>query len=164
MTLEIVTSQDNPQKKWLSALLLCALAFLLTLFCLELIVVSGRISPLWYSTALMTVVVFRAPSRQVPLLLASCVLGTTLANLLVIGPALSNVKFAILNMVQAILGGLMLRALLDRKALLNSLGRLDTLCAGCGPDRAAAGRRSGAMDAARRRPCLAAVFLHLGNL
>ena len=121
MTLEILTSQDNPQKKWLSALLLCALAFLLTLFCLELIVVSGRISPLWYSTALMTVVVFRAPSRQVPLLLASCVLGTALANLLVIGPALSNVKFAILNMVQAILGGLMLRALLDRKAPLNSL-------------------------------------------
>ena len=43
----------------------------------------------------MTVVVFRAP-RAVPLLLASCVLGTALANLLVIGPALSNVKFAII--------------------------------------------------------------------
>lgn len=121
MTLEILTSQDRPQRKWLNALFLGALAFLLTLFCLELIVVSGRISPLWYSTALMTVVVFRAPSKHVPLLLLSCVIGTSLANLIVIGPALSNLKFAILNMVQAILGGLMLRALLDRRNPLNSL-------------------------------------------
>ncbi len=132
MTFEMVTSQNKPQSHGLQALLLACLAFLLTLFCLELIVVSGRISPLWYSTALMTVVVFRAPSKRVPLLLASCVLGTTLANLLIIGPALSNVKFALLNSVQAIVAGLMLRALLDRRAPLNSL--LDwvrfALCAG----------------------------------
>jgi diguanylate cyclase (GGDEF)-like protein/PAS domain S-box-containing protein len=132
MTLEILTSQDRPQRKWLTALIIGGLAFLLTLFCLELIVVSGRISPLWYSTALMTVVVFRAPSKQVPLLLFCCVMGTALANLLIIGPALSNIKFAILNMVQAVLGGLMLRALIDRRAPLNSL--LDwvrfALCAG----------------------------------
>lgn len=121
MTLEILTSQATPQRTWRNALLLGGLAFLLTLFCLELIVVSGRISPLWYSTALMTVVVFRARASQVPLLLACCVLGTTLANLLVIGPALSNVKFALLNMVQAVMAGLMLRAMLDRKAPLNSL-------------------------------------------
>ncbi len=132
MTLEIFTSHARPQRKWLHALLLGGLAFLLTLFCLELIVVSGRISPLWYSTALMTVVVFRAPSKRVPLLLLCCVIGTTLANLIVIGPALSNIKFSILNSVQAIVGGLMLRALLDRRAPLNSL--LDwvrfAICAG----------------------------------
>ncbi|MBA0035128.1 diguanylate cyclase [Pantoea sp. BIGb0393] len=132
MTLEILTSQHAPQRIWLNALIMGGLAFLLTLFCLELIVVSGRISPLWYSTALMTVLVFRAPSKRVPLLLLACVMGTALANLIIIGPALSNIKFAILNMVQAILGGLMLRALLDRRAPLNSL--LDwvrfALCAG----------------------------------
>jgi len=132
MTLEILTSQERPQRTWLNALLIGGLTFLLTLFCLELIVVSGRISPLWYSTALMTVIVFRAHSKHVPLLLLACVLGTALANLIIIGPALSNIKFAILNMVQAILGGVMLRALLDRRAPLNSL--LDwvrfALCAG----------------------------------
>ncbi|WP_336778139.1 diguanylate cyclase [Pantoea sp. USHLN256] len=132
MTLEILTSQHAPQRIWLNALIMGGLAFLLTLYCLELIVVSGRISPLWYSTALMTVLVFRAPSKRVPLLLLACVMGTALANLIIIGPALSNIKFAILNMVQAILGGLMLRALLDRRAPLNSL--LDwvrfALCAG----------------------------------
>lgn len=121
MTQEIATPQDKPQRKWLNALIPGILAFILTLFCLELIVISGRISPLWYATALMTVVVFRAPSRHVPLLLLSCVIGTTLANLIVIGPALSNVKFSLLNMLQAILGGLMLRALLNRKNPLNSL-------------------------------------------
>ncbi|HBZ15827.1 diguanylate cyclase [Pantoea sp. NPDC088449] len=132
MTLEILTSQDRPQNTWLHALIFGALAFLLTLFCLELIVISGRISPLWYSTALMTVIVFRAPLKYVPLLLIACVIGTALASLIIIGPALSNIKFAILNMCQAILGGLMLRALLDRRAPLNSL--LDwvrfALCAG----------------------------------
>lgn len=132
MTVEMLTPQDTSPRPWQHALLLGGLAFLLTLFCLELIVVSGRISPLWYATALMTVVVFRAPAKQVPLLLAGCVLGTTLANLLVIGPALSNVKFAILNMVQAVIAGLMLRALLDRHAPLDSLADWArfALCAG----------------------------------
>lgn len=121
MTLEILTSQDGSKKHWLNALYLGVVAFLLTLFCLELIIVSGRISPLWFSTALMTIVVFRAPAQRVPLLLFGCLLGTALANLLVIGPAISNLKFALLNLLQALMGGIMLRVLLDRRAPLNSL-------------------------------------------
>ncbi|MFT4271362.1 MAG: diguanylate cyclase [Pantoea sp.] len=121
MTLEILTSQDGSKKHWLNALYLGVVAFVLTLFCLELIIVSGRISPLWFSTALMTIVVFRAPAHRVPLLLFGCIAGTALANLLVIGPAVSNLKFALLNMLQALMGGIMLRALLDRRAPLDSL-------------------------------------------
>ncbi|UBB12172.1 diguanylate cyclase [Pantoea eucrina] len=121
MIVEIVTAQDKSPGRWLTAVTLSILAFLLTLFCLELIVVSGRISPLWYSTALMTGVVFRAPLKHIPLLLAGCVAGTALANLLVIGPALSNAKFAILNLIQALLAGGMLRLLLNRRAPLNAL-------------------------------------------
>ncbi|ERK07454.1 hypothetical protein L579_2383 [Pantoea sp. AS-PWVM4] len=121
MTLEILTSQDGSKKHWLNALYLGVVAFVLTLFCLELIIVSGRISPLWFSTALMTIVVFRAPVHRVPLLLLGCMVGTALANLLVIGPAVSNLKFALLNMLQALMGGIMLRVLLDRRAPLDSL-------------------------------------------
>nr|WP_310617920.1 diguanylate cyclase [Pantoea cypripedii] len=132
MTLDILTSQYGSKKYWLSALYLGVIAFLLTLFCLELIIISGRISPLWYSTALMTIVVFRAPAPRVPLLLLGCLIGTALANLLVIGPAISNLKFALLNLLQALIGGMMLRALLNRNAPLNSLldwGRY-VVCAG----------------------------------
>lgn len=121
MTIEILSPQNNLPNRWLSALMLGCVVFVLTLFCLELIVVSGKISPLWFPTTLMTVVVFRCPSRQLPLLLTACVLGTAGANAIIIGPALSNIKFALLNLIQAGAGGMLLRALLDRRAPLNSL-------------------------------------------
>jgi len=121
MTIEILSPQNNPPYRWLSALVLGCVVFVLTLFCLELIVVSGKISPLWFPTTLMTVVVFRCPLRQLPLLLTACVLGTAGANAIIIGPALANIKFALLNLIQAGVGGMLLRALLDRRAPLNSL-------------------------------------------
>ncbi|WP_210507692.1 diguanylate cyclase [Pantoea ananatis] len=121
MIVETLASSDKSPKKWLNACWLGLASFVLTLFCLELIVVSGKISPLWFSTALMTIVVFRSTSRQLPLLLIACLIGTALANAFIIGPALSNLKFALLNLLQAILGGLLLRALLDREAPLVSL-------------------------------------------
>jgi len=121
MTIEIFAPQNSTPGRWLSALLLGCAVFVLTLFCLELIVVSVKISPLWFPTTFMTIVVFRCPLRQLPLLLTACVLGTAAANAIVIGPALSNIKFALLNLVQAGVGGMLLRALLDRRAPLNSL-------------------------------------------
>jgi len=121
MIVEIVTAQDKSPGCWLTATGLGILAFLLTLFCLELIVVSERISPLWYPTALMTGVIFRASFRHLPLLLAACIIGTALANLLVIGPALGNLKFVILNLLQALLAGTMLRLWLNRQAPLDTL-------------------------------------------
>lgn len=121
MTIEILSPQNSTPNRWLSALILGCVVFVLTLFCLELIVVSGKISPLWFPTTLMTVVVFRCPSRQLPLLLTACVLGTAGANAIIIGPALSNIKFALLNLIQAGVGGMLLRALLNRRAPLDSL-------------------------------------------
>lgn len=121
MTIEILSPQNNMPNRWLSALVLGCVVFVLTMFCLELIVVSGKISPLWFPTTLMTVVVFRCPSRQLPLLLTACVLGTAGANAIIIGPALANIKFALLNLIQAGVGGMLLRVLLDRRAPLNSL-------------------------------------------
>ncbi len=97
MSAELLSSPDKPQNRLLSALILGVHAFMLTLFCLELIVVSGRISPLWFATALMTVVVFRAPSRSS--LLLGCVAGTALANALIIGPELVNLKFSFINLI-----------------------------------------------------------------
>lgn len=106
---------------WVDGLLLGLLSFVVTYFCLALIKVSGQISPLWFSTALMTMVVFRNAPRELPVLLVSCVLGVTLANTLVLGVSFANLKFPLVNLVQALIGGLLLRQLLDRRAPLNSL-------------------------------------------
>lgn len=105
----------------INALLIGCAAFLLTLFCLELIAVSGRISPLWFATTLMTIVVFRAPSGQIPLLLLACLGGTMLANGWMGGATPGHIRFALLNLFQALVGGALLRTLLDRHAPLDSL-------------------------------------------
>ncbi|MGJ0190898.1 diguanylate cyclase [Pantoea sp. RRHST58] len=121
MSVELLSSPDKPQSPLLNALILAALAFLLTLFCLELIVFSGRISSLWFATALMTIVVFRSPPRHAPLLIAGCAAGTALANGLILGLDLANLKFTLVNVLQALVGGTLLRALLKPQAPLNSL-------------------------------------------
>lgn len=106
---------------WPQALLLGGISFALTLFCLALIKVSGHISPLWFSTALMTILVFRLPRASLPKVLLSCFLGVVVANTLVFGASLANVKFPLINVAQAIVGGSLLRMMLDRQSPLGSL-------------------------------------------
>lgn len=121
MTTETIVDVPPCRPQWVSALLSGALSFVLTFYCLELIKISGQISPLWFSTALMTVAVFRHPPRSLPLRLGACMLGIICANALVIGPDVSNLIFPLFNLAQALAGGLLLRLLLDPNAPLNSL-------------------------------------------
>ncbi|MFS2224569.1 diguanylate cyclase [Pantoea sp. B65] len=121
MTTEIFSSSRQTPSWWWTALSLGALNFLLTVFCLKLIMVSGNISPLWFPTALMTVVVFRCPARSLPPILFCCVVAVMLANALMFSPTLASIKFPLLNLLQALIGGGLLRLVLDRKAPLNSL-------------------------------------------
>ncbi|MGB9096404.1 diguanylate cyclase [Erwinia sp.] len=121
MTTDTLFSLKRTTHLWPQAFMLGGLSFALTLFCLELIKVSGQISPLWFSTALMTIVIFRLPFSSLPLTLLSCFLGVAVANALVIGPDLSNVKFPLINLTQAIIGGFLLRVMLDRQSPLDSL-------------------------------------------
>lgn len=123
MSFDLFSPPAATPQRWLTALLTGALCFLLTLFCLQPMLVSGSISPLWFSTTLMTMVVFRCPSRRVPLTLLCCLLATALANALTFGPAWANLHFALINLVQAVIGGILLRALLHRRAPLSSLLR-----------------------------------------
>nr|WP_258575914.1 MASE1 domain-containing protein [Candidatus Pantoea persica]MBA2814761.1 putative diguanylate cyclase YegE [Candidatus Pantoea persica] len=119
MGVELLSLSATPSARLLSALLLGVTAFLLTLFCLELIVFSGLISQLWFATALMTVVAFRTPSHQAPLL--GCAAGTALANTLILEPEPANLKFTLINLLQAIAGSVLLRQLLRCHAPLNTL-------------------------------------------
>ncbi|MDW8847189.1 diguanylate cyclase [Erwinia sp. MMLR14_017] len=121
MTTDTLFSVDRSWRTWLLALLPGVLSFALTLFCLEMIKVSGQISPLWFSTTLMTILIFRLPVASLPRVLFSCFVGIVAANALVIGPAISNILFPVVNLLQALLGGALLRILLDRKSPLDSL-------------------------------------------
>ncbi|WP_052130505.1 diguanylate cyclase [Erwinia typographi] len=121
MTTDTLLSVKRTALRWPQALLLGGLSFVLTFFCLELVKVSGQISPLWFSTALMTILIFRLSLSSLPRVLLSCFLGIVLANALVIGPMLANVKFPLINLLQAIIGGSLLRVMLDRHSPLDSL-------------------------------------------
>ncbi|MFG1172082.1 diguanylate cyclase [Erwiniaceae bacterium CAU 1747] len=121
MASETLANIQHSRTQWLNSLLLGLLSLASTFYCLELIKISGQISPLWFSTALMTIVVFRNPLRNLPLLLGGCMLGVISANAFILGPDLNNLKFPLLNLAQALMGGVMLRLLLDHQAPLNTL-------------------------------------------
>ncbi|QGU86992.1 diguanylate cyclase [Erwinia sorbitola] len=121
MTIKTLTRVAPFNPTWVDGLLLGLLSFVVTVYCLELIKTTGQISPLWCSTALMTIVIFRNPRHQLPLLLLGTLLGIICANTLVLGTSPYNLKFPLVNLVQAMAGGMLLRRLLDRDAPLNSL-------------------------------------------
>lgn len=103
------------------ALSLGALTFSLAIFCLMLIKLGGPVSPLWFPTALMTIVVFRLPLTSLPLILSACLVGLTGANAMMAGPSPEVVTFALLNLLQAAFGGALLRRLIDPLAPLDTL-------------------------------------------
>ncbi|WP_380179216.1 diguanylate cyclase [Kalamiella sp. sgz302252] len=121
MTTDTFSPADRAALPWFKGAMLGALAFVLTLFCLELTKVSLHISPLWLPTALMTMIVFRYPPRALPVLLGSCTLAIIAANALFVGHALIVLAFPLINLIQALLGGALLRRLLDKHAPLDSL-------------------------------------------
>lgn len=97
-----------------SLLLLLAGNFLLTWFCLTFTTSRDHIAYLWFPAAFMTVVVFRCGSRHIFLNLLFCFAGILLADELVFGLSLRGFSFALLDVVQALVAGFTLRALLDR--------------------------------------------------
>lgn len=121
MTTDIFSPAGRFSLPWIRGALFGVLSFLLALFCLELIKVSVGISSLWLSTALMTMLVFRSPPRELPVLLGGCMIGVIAANALIVGQAVVVLTFPLINLLQALLSGVLLRRLLDKKSPLNSL-------------------------------------------
>jgi len=121
MASETLVNVQRSRSQWLDSLLLALLSLTSTLYCLELIKISGQISPLWFSTALMTIVVFRSPRGSLLPLLSGCMAGVICANAIIFGPGLSNLIFPLANLAQALAGGFLLRVLLDRRAPLDTL-------------------------------------------
>lgn len=108
-------------QRFSTAAALGGICFLLALFCLQLIAVSGAIPPLWLPTALMTVIAFRLNWADAALTLLFCFISVMLANTLMTSPAWINVHYALIHLLQAVLGGMLLRLLLNRRAPLETL-------------------------------------------
>ena len=72
-------------QRFSTAAALGGICFLLALFCLQLIAVSGAIPPLWLPTALMTVIAFRLNWADAALTLLFCFISVILANTLMTG-------------------------------------------------------------------------------
>ncbi|WP_075180873.1 diguanylate cyclase [Pantoea sp. 1.19] len=117
-TLQPVTKQSV---SWRYAALPGLIAFLLTLLCLQLILLNSDISPLWFPSALMTVLVFRLRAAQLALALTGSLCGVVTANFSLFGISISSVIFPLLNLLHALLAGLLLRRLLNPRAPLHSL-------------------------------------------
>ncbi|WP_428943497.1 diguanylate cyclase [Pantoea sp. FN060301] len=121
MKTETFFSVNRAFLPWRSALTFGAITFALTLFCLKLIEISDPVSPLWFSTALMTVLIFRQPLKALPLILSACTFGNACASAWILGPEFPHLLFPLINLVQAVMGGALLRRLLDQKSPLGSL-------------------------------------------
>jgi len=121
MAAEIIVNKQHNRSLWVTSLLLGLFSLATTSYCLTLIKINGQLSPLWFSTTLMTIVVFRNSLRRLPLLLGSCLLGVIGANTLMLGVGTFDLQLPLLNLLQATAGGLLLRVLLDPQAPLNTL-------------------------------------------
>ena len=121
MTTDTFSPAQNAPFSFRPALLLGLLCFLASLFCTELAAFGNKISPIWYASAIMTVAVFRCRGPSLALILAACLFGTLCANLLMFGLHWSLLAFSLINLLQGLTGGLLLRMLLRPDAPLDSL-------------------------------------------
>ena len=119
MDFEIVATKYR--LSWVTCVFVGLLSLATSLYCLTIIKVTDQLSPLWLATTLMTIVVFRYPLRSLPLLLGSCLIGMLLADILIMGSERFDIRFLFLNVLQAIVGGLSIRLLLDPEHPLDTL-------------------------------------------
>ncbi|MDI7688372.1 MASE1 domain-containing protein, partial [Cronobacter malonaticus] len=88
------------------------LTYIFTLFSLELTLFDTLLAPLWFPTSIMMVAFFRHALRLwVPIALV-CGAGTVLATLTLFPPAHLELSYTAINIVEALVGAVLLRKLL----------------------------------------------------
>ena len=121
MDSEIHIQKQDSHSLWVNSLFLGLFSLVTALFCMALIRINGQLSPIWFATALMTIVVFRTPPRHWPVLLGSCFIGLVVADIFMLGDGLLAQLYPLLNLSEAIVGGILLRTIFRRNAPLNTL-------------------------------------------
>lgn len=88
------------------------LSFIFTLFSLELIRFGTAIAPLWLPTAIMTVAFYRHAGRMWPGIALACTLGNVAATIFLFSPDFVDLRYTAINIVEAVIGAILLRKLL----------------------------------------------------
>lgn len=97
------------------------LSFIFTLFSLELIRFGTIIAPLWFPTAIMTVAFYRHAGKMWPGIALACALGNVAATIALFSPSFVDLRYTLVNIVEAVVGAILLRKLLPSYNPLKNL-------------------------------------------
>jgi len=97
------------------------LTFIFTLFSLELTRFGTLIAPLWFPTAIMMVAFYRHAGKVWPGIAVACSLGSISASLIVNPLHAINLWYTCINIIEAVVGALLLRKLLPQYNPLKGL-------------------------------------------
>lgn len=103
------------------------LSFVFTLYSLELTLKGTDLVPIWFTTSVMMAAFFRSPLRQWPLIAIVCGLGSMAASAAVFSFSGLNISLTAINLVEALLGAVLLRRFLPRKNPLQNLNNWSRL-------------------------------------
>lgn len=87
-------------------------SFIFTLFSLELSQFGTQLAPLWFPTSIMMVAFYRHAGRMWPGIALSCSLGNIAASILLFSTSSLNMTCTTINIVEAVVGAVLLRKLL----------------------------------------------------
>ncbi|TGH91581.1 MASE1 domain-containing protein, partial [Escherichia coli] len=79
---------------------------------LELIRFGTIIAPLWFPTAIMTVAFYRHAGKMWPGIALACALGNVAATITLFSPSFVDLRYTLVNIVEAVVGAILLRKLL----------------------------------------------------
>ena len=125
--MRVDVSTPHPVLRLLS---LGLLSFLFTLFSLELTLLGSSLAPLWFPTAIMMVAFYRHPASFWPAIAAVCVIGNLLASLILFPSNHIVITFPVINILEALLGAILLRKLLPSANPLQNLNNWVKLAIG----------------------------------
>lgn len=114
----VLITPTHPLMRFIS---LGLLTFIFTLFSLELTRFGTLIAPLWFPTAIMMVAFYRHAGKVWPGIAVACSLGSISASLIVNPLHAINLWYTCINIIEAVVGALLLRKLLPQYNPLKGL-------------------------------------------
>ncbi|MFK3662161.1 diguanylate cyclase [Scandinavium sp. NPDC088450] len=114
-------ASGTPTHPLLRMVSLGLLTFIFTLFSLELTRFGTILAPVWFPTSIMMVAFYRHAGKMWPAIAIVCSLGNILASLLLFPASSLNIIFTSINLVEAVIGALLLRKFLPSYNPLQNL-------------------------------------------
>ncbi|WP_230350725.1 diguanylate cyclase [Lelliottia sp. WAP21] len=114
----VLVTTPNPLLRFVS---LGLVAFIFTLFSLELTRFGTLLAPLWFPTSIMMVAFYRHAGKMWPGIALACSFGNVFASWLLFSWETLSMTYTAINVIEAFIGALLLRKLLPRYNPLQNL-------------------------------------------